>query len=88
MAQVIAAISKNYPPPIDPTLMEPAQNVGDNPNAPYTTTKIQPCNLELVFESIDPIVVNIIDWGGLPWKSCGNFFTKTLLKPIACNLLL
>jgi hypothetical protein len=52
---------KNNPPPNDPTLVELAQNVGDNPSAPYTTTKIQPCDLELVFESIDPIVVNIID---------------------------
>jgi len=52
---------KNNPPPSDPTPMELAHNVGDNPNAPYTTTKIQPCDLEPTFESMELVVINIID---------------------------
>ncbi len=82
MAQVVVAMSKNNPPPSDPTPMEPTHNAGDNPHVPYTTTKIQPCDLELAFESIDPIVVNIID----SKVSHGNLVVIFSLKPFK-NLL-
>jgi len=40
VAQVVDVVSKNNPPPSDPTQMELAKNVRDNPNVPCTTTKI------------------------------------------------
>jgi hypothetical protein len=67
-------MSKNNPPPSDPTPMELAQNPGDNPSV-SCTTKIQPCDCELAFGTTNHVVVNT---GGFPWKFGGNFFTKTL----------
>jgi hypothetical protein len=40
VAQVVDVVSKNNPPPSDPTQMELAKNARDNLNVPCTTTKI------------------------------------------------
>lgn len=63
MAQVVVVVSRNNPPPSDPTQIEPAHKVRDNHSVSCIITKIQPCDLEPTFESTNPTVVSIIDLG-------------------------